>query len=340
MRPLGVGVVGLGFMGRQHALNTVHLARRGASCRLAAICSTGVRTSDDLLRSASAGNIGDASRAWPADVMPRIAPTIEDLLRDRDVDLVVVCTPTPSHVEIAIAALEASKHVLVEKPVALSAAAIEPLRRCSAARPRQHCMPAHVMRFWPGWTEVGAWIRERRFGGLRALTLRRLASAPAWNPSFYGDLAQSGGALVDLHVHDVDCLLDWLGTPRRVDAVGDALHVTGGYKFELGPAHVTAEAAWDLQPGAGFRMQCLAVFESATAEYDSDRDPPLRLVEGTEIRTIESSRGDGYERELAALLSAIAEDGPTPVTIEDAVRAARVIDQERDILHRREEDAR
>ena len=71
-----------------------------------------------------------------------------------------MCTHTDSHVEIALGALRAGKHALVEKPVALTADAVRPL--ADAARDAKTlCMPAHCIRFWPGWD----WLRDAIVSG-------------------------------------------------------------------------------------------------------------------------------------------------------------------------------
>ncbi len=256
------------------------------------------------------------------------------MLRDDDVGLVVVATPTPLHIEMAIRALEAGKHVFVEKPLALTEREIKPLAECAERYPEQRCMPAHVIRFWPGWIDLVERVRDRRHGRVQSATFRRLGSMPGWNHEFYGNTSQSGGALVDLHLHDVDFILHCFGEPSSVHAVGNLMHVTGSYTFKDGPDHVAAEAAWDQQPGAGFRMSFIINFERATMVFDSSERTPLRIIEGERVTTVESSVSDGYEPELHALIKSIVEPTPCPVTINDALRAARVIDRERDILLR------
>ena len=335
MSRIGIGVVGLGFIGRRHALNAAHLQRDGAPCELVAVCSPSVRTIENLRCSGGTGNLApDEGDASPNDCMPELEPTFGELLANEAVDLVVIATPTPHHVTMSIAALQAGKHVLVEKPVALHASDVERLRDAASIHASLHCMPAHVMRFWPGWTDMARWIRDEAHGSVRSATFQRLGARPTWNDAFYADIERSGGALVDLHVHDVDFLLHCFGTPASVHATGNELHVTGSFTFDSGPSHVTAEAAWDRQPGAGFRMRCTVEFERAGAEYDSASDPPLTLYEGDEATPVASSRGDGFRAELEALIHAITDGSPCPVTLDDALRAARVIDEERGTLHR------
>lgn len=328
-RPIGVGVIGLGFMGRTHlaAFRAAHEA--GFENLLVAVCDA-----DPARRrgeGTSGGNIDSgADRAAlfdPAEVAGY--ERAEDLIADERVDLVSICTPTDSHVSLALAALEASKHVLVEKPLARTAAAIEPL--LAAARSAgTRCMPAHCMRFWPAWRWLVERIRSADFGAVRSASFRRLASPPAWAPEFYRDPKRTGGALIDLHVHDADFVRFAFGEPVEVSSTGDLDHVTTLYRFERGPVHVVAEGGWDHDPGFPFRMRYTVVFERATADFDMGRDPELVLYRDGVEQTVEVDPLPGYDHEIRHLLAAIVD--PTlalDVTIEDAWRTARLLDAER-----------
>ncbi|MBY0308938.1 MAG: Gfo/Idh/MocA family oxidoreductase, partial [Phycisphaerales bacterium] len=173
---IGVGVIGMGFMGANHARAYVAAARDGTACRLVAV-------SDPSPERLSGGTPAGGNIKAGAD-LPLFDPAevtgytrAEDLLRDGRVNLVSVCTPTDTHVELALAALQAGKHVLLEKPVALASA--EVARLAEAARGAGTlCMPAMCMRFWPGWTFLRDAVRDGRFGALRALSLHRLGSGP------------------------------------------------------------------------------------------------------------------------------------------------------------------
>jgi len=125
------------------------------------------------------------------------------LLADEAVDLVSICTHTDTHVDLAIAALRAGKHVLVEKPVALRAADARRLVDVAAGA-NTLCMPAMCVRFWPEWAWLKQRIDDQAYGPVRSAVFQRLGGTPPWAQEFYGDVARSGGALVDLHVHDAD----------------------------------------------------------------------------------------------------------------------------------------
>src|SRR5689334_9691660 len=111
---VNVGIIGIGFMGVTHfkALQQV----KGA--KVSAICTRNPRKlSGDW--SDIKGNFGDIGGVQDLSKVARYQE-IEELLADETVDLVSVCLPTHLHREVTIAALEAGKHVLVEKPIALT----------------------------------------------------------------------------------------------------------------------------------------------------------------------------------------------------------------------------
>lgn len=326
----------MGFMGRTHALNAAHLHQHEGTCTLAALHSTGLKTLDDLRYHSLAGNI-DTDADWPKDCEPAIAHTYADMLGNSDVDLVVIATPTPTHIALASQALQTDKHVIIEKPVALREGEFGPLVEAANTHPHLRCVPAHVMRCWPGWTDIAERIRDKRHGNVLSAAFQRMGSTPTWNDAFYKDHTRSGGAITDLHIHDVDFIISLFGTPETVHATGDTSHVTCAYTFANGPSHVTAEASWNRQPGAGFRMRFTIEFEHATAEFDLAHDPPLRIYKGDSTTDVPTSSGTGYLEMLRATIASITNDTPPPATLSDAIAAARIIDLEREQLGARKE---
>lgn len=330
-RPIGVGVVGLGFMGRTHVEAYRSADRAGFKNRLVAVCDTDPERREGL--SMQGGNVTQGSGAErlfdPA--LVRGHAELDALLSDEAVELVSICTHTRTHVDFAVRALRAGKHVLVEKPLALSAAAMEPLVRAAAESDRL-CMPAHCMRFWPGWDWLAERVRGGTFGAPRSVALRRLGSRPDWS-AVYADDEASGGALVDMHLHDADFVRFAFGEPRSVLAGGHLQHVTALYRFAGPPAHASAEGGWDHSGGFPFRMAYLAVFEEATLEYDLARESVLTLQRGGAREAVELAPLSGYDVEVRHLLAAIAEGRrELCVTVDDALATARLLDAERESL--------
>ncbi|MEO0631512.1 MAG: Gfo/Idh/MocA family oxidoreductase, partial [Planctomycetota bacterium] len=197
-----VGIVGFGFMGRTHA-SAYRWAAEHAKLPVEITMVADGR--GEAAFDATGGNIGDDDMPIRASDV-RTVTDARELFASDDVDLVSICTPTDTHVDLAIAALEASKSVLVEKPVATSTDAIERLAvAADAARSTSGvtCSPAMCMRFWPEWAWLKSTIESGELGPVHSASFSRLGAAPAWS-GFYADESVSGGAILDLHVHDVD----------------------------------------------------------------------------------------------------------------------------------------
>jgi predicted dehydrogenase len=324
---IGVGIIGMGFMGWRHAESYAWASKRGAVCEVVAVFDHDRARCD---APATEGNIsGSGERARPT---WRVCESVDELLADPRVSLVSVCTPTLTHVDIARRALEAGKHVLVEKPVGLSADVVRGLVD-AARRADTLCVPAHCMRFWPGWDWLRDAIANGEFGRIRSATFMRGGALPRWS-SAYGDVVKSGGVLVDFHIHDADFVLWALGTPRAVCSTGNDMHFTTMYRFDgAGPAHVTAEAGWTRSAASGFRMRYTVAFERATAEFEMDRDPALLLSEDAGSRAIELPEGTGYDRQIEHVVRAIGEGRrDVRVTMDDALAVAALLDAERESL--------
>jgi len=330
--PVGVGVVGLGFMGATQVRAVHAAAKDGLPCRLEAVCDASPErlTGEGF---APAGNIstGAGSRLFdPATVATFTA--FDAMLADDRVHLVIICTHTDTHVELSRRALEAGKHVLVEKPVALTAAGCRELAAAatSAAARGILCMPAMCIRYWPAWAWLKERIDSREFGAVKSASFQRLGSGPTWGAEFYRNTERSGGALVDLHIHDTDFITWCFGVPREVTSTGTLDHVTTLYRFENGPRHVMAEGGWDQLPGFPFKMRFIVTFEHATADWDLTRHPPLLLCRDGKAEPIEMPAWLGYDGEVRAIVRAVASGARVaPTTAEDAVRTAVVLDAER-----------
>ena len=183
-------------MGRTHALAYDTVRRLGDPVELRAVC--------DARPAGEAGTRGNLPLAEPVDEAwlsargVELIDRYESMLARDDLDLISVCTPTPTHVDLARRALESGRHVLVEKPVALQPSAIDQLAE-AAERANRLCMPAMCMRFWPGWSWLLDRVATEPYGPIRSASFLRIGAAPTWSPGFYLNPEQSGGPLVDLH---------------------------------------------------------------------------------------------------------------------------------------------
>lgn len=140
---------------------------------------------------------------------------LNEFLNDDDLDIIYIATPNHLHCEHAIKCLEAGKHVLIEKPFALSVAQAQKI--VTAARENQcFCMEAMWSRFMPVYQEVKKLLQERVLGEIKYFSAS-FGEAIRYNPeSRLFDAETGGGCLLDLGVYPVSLALMLLGEPESV----------------------------------------------------------------------------------------------------------------------------
>jgi predicted dehydrogenase len=318
-----IGIIGLGFMGRTHLASY-----RAVGARVEAVL-------DPTGGTATGGNLGTGAEAIDLSGV-QVFRDADAFFAQAPVDAVSVCTPTDAHVAIAERALGRGWHVLVEKPVALASAEIRRLDAVALASGKV-CMPAMVMRFWPGWAWLRDRIRDQRFGPLKTLTLERLGSRPKWNPEFYADVTKSGGAMVDLHIHDSDFVYWCFGKPDSLVTTGSSEQVTTMYRVGgAGGPGIVASGGWAQQSSFGFRMRYLANFERATVEFDLARgEHPVTISDADGTRPMDVGTMSGYEAEVRHFLAVIAGQETPRATLADAIMVADILALERKSLELR-----
>ncbi|MBI4410199.1 MAG: Gfo/Idh/MocA family oxidoreductase [Gemmatimonadetes bacterium] len=163
--------------------------------------------------------------------IPRVLRTDEEVLESKDIEAVIICTPSHLHEAEAIAALEAGKHVLVEKPLALSAeGALRVLK--AAERTGTTLMVAMNNRYRPDCTALKPFLSGRELGHvflMKGAWLNRKVrvARPTWR---HRRETAGGGALMDLGVQVLDLCLWLLDFPRIRRVVA---HVHAGESMEV-----------------------------------------------------------------------------------------------------------
>jgi predicted dehydrogenase len=318
-KKINIAVAGLGFMGVTH----LRTYQKIPQVRIVAVCDN-LRLPVNGVLGGVNGNI-QASAAIRLGAQVKLYREFPELLADRAVELVDICTPTALHSAQVIAALQAGKHVLCEKPLAENFADARKILKIAAAS-EKFLMPAMCMRFWPGWSWLKKIVAEKTYGAVRAANFRRVTAKPAWGKAG----THSGGALLDLHIHDTDFVNFLFGRPAAVfstgvtDAAGNVDHVVTQYFYPSGPA-VHAEGSWLLPDG--FNMSFAVHCERATIDFDLSRGrAALRLHEaGKKPRTIKLKHTDGYGEEIRYFVDCVARNQrPAVVTPEDGATALEI----------------
>jgi predicted dehydrogenase len=328
---VNVGIIGLGFMGKRHF--ECYQANRKSRVVAIADVDPKKRAGD---WSAIGGNIG----ALTATVQDLSGITTydraDDLIADPNVHLVDICLPTSQHARYTLAALKAGKHVMCEKPMALNSAQCAEVV-AAARRAPGRIMFGHCIRFWPEYVVAKTLLDSGRYGAVRSATFRRLSATPTWSwQNWLMDVKQSGGAAIDLHVHDTDYILWLFGKPQKVTSVGARL-VTGGvdhivtqYHYRQRNLQVTAEGGWMFPSAYPFEMAFTIVCEKGTLDYRSSSGKSLQVfLPDGRIVTPQVPAGDGYSRELDYFLACLDRRRPVEtVTPASSALSVRVVERE------------
>ena len=288
-----IAVLGLGFMGSAHlkALKSV------PDATLAAILSNDDRAREGDL-SGVQGNLGGPGEQYDFSCVKKYRDSTE-LIADPEIEAVDICLPTFLHASVALRALMAGKHVLVEKPMALTGEEADELLR-EAKRRNRILMSAQVLRFFPQYQVLRDTLPT--LGVTRHAFFRRRCAAPAWS-QWLQNKALSGGGVFDLLIHDIDMALWLFGVPLSVSAIGpedlprgiDILNATLFYPKGL---QVSISGGWHHPKSYPFSMEYTVVADGGTIDYSSaGRPPTLYKDDGTAV-PLEIATHDGYVEEI------------------------------------------
>jgi predicted dehydrogenase len=307
MPPIRIGIVGIGFMGRIHFL----AAQRLTGAKVAAVCSRdSAKLAGDWRN--TRGNFGPEPGTVDLSGVKKY-PNVADLLADPDIDLIDICTVTDQHAPIALQALKAGKHVLVEKAIALTTADADAMVVAAKAAGKL-LMVAHVLPFFPEFRFAAEAIRGGKYGKLLAAHFKRVIAKPDWSADI-GDTAKTGGPAVDLHIHDTHFIGLVCGVPKQVFSVGtiekDAVtYLTTSYLYGPGGPAVTCSSGAVCMSGRPFVHGYEIYLENATLIYDSG-GPPLTLLTADGKSTQPALAGSGdplaaFTDEIQAAVDGVA----------------------------------
>lgn len=309
MSELTVGIAGAGLIAGVHT--RAYAATSGA--RVVAI----------------ADPVSGKAERLAAEVGARAVDRVEDLL-ELDLDVLSVCTPTPTHAALSIAALERGLNVLCEKPIARS---LDDAGRIveAAESATGILMIGHVSRFEPDHRQAKELVAAGHLGELTMMSHSMTSSMPAWSQfGWLADTELSGGPLVDLAVHSFD-FLSWVSGDEvvRVHAVGAdtaagaTTYALAHLRFASG-AIASVETSWAHPPSHGFKLSAEIVGTDGRLSWNYDHLAGgfLHRLEAETVR-FEPLGELGYGAEIAAFVQAVRAGGPSPVSAPEGMAALR-----------------
>ena len=317
MKTVKIGLIGFGFMGTTHW--GVYKGIKGAKVVALADLDAAKRKGDI---SKVVGNIGGGDNSKPIDLKGvTVYSDALKLIKEADVDVIDICVPTSDHAKLAIAALKAGKHVFCEKPLCRTAAEAKAIVAV-AKKAKGFFNVGLCVRAWPEYRAAWEYFKSGKAGKMLSATFKRVSPGVDGNSwkNWYMDGRISGGALLDLHVHDMDEVNYFFGKPKAVTAVGANVvsknggidHVVTTYDFGDGRL-VMAEGGWEQAKGATCEMSFTIVCEKATLKLDST-GVNVFLKNGKKLTPkLDVKNGPtGWHQELAYFVSCV-QKGVKPV---------------------------
>jgi predicted dehydrogenase len=248
------------------------------------------------------------------------------------VDIVDICTPTATHKPLVLAAAKAGKHVICEKPIALS---VEDGQAMIDACQGVRFFIGLVLRFFSHYRSAKQLVAAGRIGKPGVLRLKRVSYAPQNPEAWYFNDALSGGMVVDLMIHDFDYVRWLAGEVERVFALktqadnGAAQYVQAILRLKSG-AIALIEGGWAYPPGV-FRTGFDLSGTDGLIEWSSDQPSPLitffppKPEETASVGLPTSGLADDpFAAELRHAYQCIQSGAPFEVTAEDALEALRI----------------
>jgi UDP-N-acetyl-2-amino-2-deoxyglucuronate dehydrogenase len=327
---LGFGIIGVGMIADLHAQAIAH-------------------TDGGKLVGVATRNADNARAFAQKHQLAFSTTSVDELLARPDIDVVCVTTPSGAHLEPALAAARAGKHLVIEKPIEITTERADELLRVADAAGVK-VSPIFQARFGEGARTIKAALDAGRFGRLVLASAyvkwhRSAAYYSGWKGSLKLD---GGGALINQAIHGIDLLQWFAGMPaevycwktRRVyehieaeDTASAALKYPGG---ALGTIEATT-AAW---PGWQRRIEICGEKGSARLEDDHvsqwefrDEQPEDEAIRAKKVDAkMRSGAGapgeisfEGHRRQIQDLIDAVRENRPVAIDGHEARKAVALI---------------
>lgn len=252
----------------------------------------------------------------------RVYTDVDEMLEKEKgkLDYVDICVPTYLHAEVAIKAMEAGFHVLSEKPMARTAEQAQRMIEV-AKETGKTLMIAYCNRFYEASRITRDIILSGELGRVRSADFYRENDSTlpmGWN-DWYHDVKLSGGALMDLHIHDVDMIRWMFGMPKAVSVAAGSYVTKDGYDnmsvnyFYENGMYVHSSCSWIIDHNRHNTRMFRVNFEKGYVFVDRSAGRAEFVVvknDGTVTDLIEKLPFDAYYNEIVYFADCIANGKP------------------------------
>lgn len=318
---LRIGIIGAGGIGTTHA-NCYKSIPNAQIVAVADIIQERSKRIADIFGADSYGNA-------------------EDVIKRKDIDVIDICVPTYLHGELVVKVAQAKKHVLCEKPMALTYE--DGLKMIDVTdRNGVKFMIAHVLRFFPEYIKAREVVKDGSIGLAKMVRTYRGGPNPAIVREWYGYHDKSGGSIQDSLIHDIDFLTWTFGPVKSVYARGNVFKRTEPFdpeydlvmmEFENGViAHLISDWSGNQRTQFGAKIEIAGT--KGLVEFNSFNSTPLKLnlfeenkgkAESVSIPESPLSPDiEPYTREIREFLDSVEKGSQVPVSPQDALYALKV----------------
>lgn len=312
MDPLKIGLFGFGFMGKIHALNV----KNNPDAQLTAVFSIEKDRPD----------------------IEQIGATFYDdwheMIAAETFDAVIIATPTFTHAEIGLAAINKGWHVFLEKPMERTLDNCQLLN--DAAEKRQVFLGiGHVLRFDDEYLAIKESIVSGTIGNPKMVRCTRHGPPPGWSTWFF-DEEKSGTVILDLTIHDLDYICWLAGTaPKRVTAAASSIllgknnmfgisHVVLDFEVSNGIELGFAEASWGATSSYPFSTSIEVTGTDGMISSQIPGKHPIELFTENDRTAMNLFSKDGYANEIDDFMTSIRSGQQPKVSGTDGILAVKV----------------
>ena len=303
-----VGLLGFGGIAKPHYRAYDQISAENPDIQLVAVCDI------DPIQFETAQEINIKTGQAKADLTgKRLYTNVYDMLENEELDMIDICLPTYLHAEYTIEMLKAGKHVMCEKPMAISSAACREMID-TANKVGKKLMIGQCLRFEPAYLCLKEFVDSGEFGKVNYAFFDRLSSIPKWGYNkWFQSTRHSGGCALDLHIHDVDMIRFLFGEPDRVTAVAqdDIVKwqlINSRFSYKDIPV-VAATGSWSSSPKTPFSMTYRVGFERAEVIFQGGKVmvyPMNESVNGGEPYEVEYVKKNRMAEEIKYFISTFA----------------------------------
>ena len=321
MKKVKIAILGCNYMGQMHA-----------NC---------YRLLEDVEVIAVADLNEESAKKVASPFGAKVFTNAEDLINTCALDAIDICLPTFLHAKFVLQAMGKIPYIFVEKPVALTE------EECAQLLQKQEETKANVqigqvVRFWDEYEYLKKLIDEQTYGKVVAASFKRLSPSPLWSSNnWLRNTKLSGGAVQDLHIHDIDYMLYVFGAPKKRSYIKNMVGESNAYVMSICTYDdfvVSVEGTWYLPTSYAFQAYYRVAFERGVVEFDkgvvtvyNDEGEFNPDIEKKEININDVDGGNifdlgGYLNELKYFTDCIKARKPIgKATLEDGVQALKFV---------------